>query len=105
MLPTCELEMKLLTKVCYIVHAKCTCTQIKLPEVPPVPYKVYHVGCTEFLHLSKQDKKPMTKEIQQLAFINPGRLTAAGFNPEFSNREKRKLSRLMDQQNGRSEAG
>lgn len=54
---------------------------------------------------SEKDKKPMTKEIQQLAFINPGRLTAAGFNPEFSNREKRKLSRLMDQQNGRSEAG
>ncbi|XP_065060051.1 ARL14 effector protein-like [Rhopilema esculentum] len=57
---------------------------------------------------SDKDRKSVAinKELQQLAFINPGRLTVtAGFNPEFSNREKRKLSRLMEQQNGKSEAG
>eukprot|EP00112_Aurelia_sp_Birch-Aquarium-sp1_P019736 Seg4945.1 transcript_id=Seg4945.1/GoldUCD/mRNA.D3Y31 product="ARL14 effector protein" protein_id=Seg4945.1/GoldUCD/D3Y31 len=48
----------------------------------------------------------VNKELQQLAFINPGRLTVtAGFNPEFSNREKRKLSRLMEQQSGKREKG
>ena len=53
-----------------------------------------------------QGKKSVAinKQLQQLAFINPGRLTAE-FNPEFSNREKRKLSRLMEQQGGRNDIG
>jgi len=43
----------------------------------------------------------LKREMQQLAFYNPGPSTKdlLGFKPEFSNREKRKLNRLLEDKN------
>eukprot|EP00794_Sanderia_malayensis_P009890 gene9890-10902_t len=53
--------------------------------------------------LDKYKYKRIHKELQHLAFVNPGRLTwTAGFNPDNSNREKRKLSRLVERQHNKT---